>query len=104
MAEFCLDCWNEMNGTHYTPVAGLSGGGPVRGLRGVEAGGGGPPKPSSHRLVPGAVQPPGVLGGLPPGPENVKQSLGHTDRVLFRNFLAMAGLFLQRKAGPICLK
>ncbi len=19
MAEFCLDCWNEMNGTHYTP-------------------------------------------------------------------------------------
>ena len=18
-AEFCLDCWNEMNGTHYTP-------------------------------------------------------------------------------------
>ena len=19
MAEFCLDCWNEMNRTHYTP-------------------------------------------------------------------------------------
>ena len=19
MAEFCLDCWNKLNGTHYTP-------------------------------------------------------------------------------------
>lgn len=19
MAEFCLDCWNRLNGTHYTP-------------------------------------------------------------------------------------
>ena len=67
----------------------------MRGLRGVEAGGGRAAGQSSDRLVPGNIRPSGGLGGPPEGAGQI----GGERPGIRRAGLAMAGLFCKERPG-----